>query len=459
MAVLRILIVCLALVYGQSSFAQTDSLLPIQTSDTLSPIVQTNVSCDCHAFKWKQTIAPALLLGGACVVRHFDNDILKFREDHLFDFHNSADDVVQTLPGVVFLGLRACGVKGKSQTWGQLLAATGFSGAITAGLTEGLKNTWGRTRPNDEYFHNSFPSGHTFTAFTGATLLHREYGSKSVWYSIGGYTLASLVGVSRILNSEHWGSDVLAGAGLGVVSGNLGYGLAECMFANPRRGRPTYYGRNPSFIGVNVHVSPWGNDINSLGMCEDPAETYEKQFVRFKHKIGYGYSLEGAYFPFRYVGIGCETSMFFNQFELDEDYFRVPENGVQSHYVAFESNKAKTYQFMPGVYFDVPVSSRVLVGGKVLFGMGQTLSFNVETDTHNPATGPEHWVYIYDDFTYGSAFKAGLHSRVLLARYLEVSGGLNYSYSNAGYAFFNYPQSTSFVRNLAFQLGVAIPLE
>ena len=187
---------------------------------------------------------------------------------------------------------------------------------------------------------------------------------------------------------------------------------------------------------MNAHVSPWGNSINSLGVCTDPAATFEKQFVRFNHKIGYGYSLEGAYFPFRYVGFGCETSMFFNQFELDEDYFRVPANRVQAHYVAFESNKAKTYQFMPGIYFDVPVCSRVLVGGKVLYGMGQTLSFNVEADTHNPALGPEHWVYIYDDFTYGSAFKAGIHGRYLVGRYLEVSAGLNYSYSNAGYAFF-----------------------
>lgn len=95
----------------------------------------------------------------------------------------------------------------------------------------------------------------------------------------------------------------------------------------------------------------------------------------------------------------------------------------------------------------------------MLYGMGQTLSFNVETDTHNPAVGPEHWVYIYDDFTYGSAFKAGIHGRYLVGHYLEVSAGLNYSYSNAGYAFFNYPESTSSVQNLGFQLGVAVPLE
>ena len=452
--VLWLVLLCWACVLGQVASAQERALSPVLTTDSL----QVD-RCACRSFKWNFAVAPGLLLGSACVVRHFDNDLLKFREDHLFSFHNSADDVVQTLPGVVFLGLRAVGVKGKSETWGQLLAATGFSAAITAGLTEGLKNTWGRTRPNDEYFHNSFPSGHTFTAFTGATLLHREYGGKSIWYSVGGYTLAGLVGVSRILNKEHWASDVLAGAGLGLVSGHLGYGLAECMFAHPRRGRPSYYGRNPSFIGVNAHVSPWGNSINSLGVCTDPAATFEKQFVRFNHKIGYGYSLEGAYFPFRYVGFGCETSMFFNQFELDEDYFRVPANRVQAHYVAFESNKAKTYQFMPGIYFDVPVCSRVLVGGKVLYGMGQTLSFNVEADTHNPALGPEHWVYIYDDFTYGSAFKAGIHGRYLVGHYLEVSAGLNYSYSNAGYAFFRYPESTSSVQNLGFQLGVAVPLE
>ena len=39
---------------------------------------------------------------------------------------------------------------------------------------------------------NSWPSGHTATSFVGATILHKEYGlTRSPWYSIAGYSLAT----------------------------------------------------------------------------------------------------------------------------------------------------------------------------------------------------------------------------------------------------------------------------
>lgn len=438
--------------------AQTDSLsVAGSMPDSVDEEVSTPQSCPCHVYTWRQTIAPAALLVGAGIVRHFDEDVRQFREDHLFDYSNHLDDVLQVTPGVAMLGLRAFGVKGKSETWGQLLSATGFSALITAGLTEGLKNTWGRTRPYERWFHNSFPSGHTFSAFTSATLLHREYGEKSVWYSVGGYTLASAVGVSRILNREHWASDVLAGAGLGIVSGNLGYGLAECLFSNPRRGKPTFYGRNPSFIGLSALVSPWGNDI---GQLKYPAgtQTSEKDFIGFRHRYGYGYSIEGAYFPFKYIGIGAETSMMYNFFSLDKDKFYTDENPVSSQFLSFSSPyKSTIYLFAPGLYVAYPVSSRVLLGGKVLYGLGETFSFNVTATVPVDGT-PTPWAYIYDWFTYGNSFKAGLSCRVLVARYLELDGSFNYSNTTAGYTFYGYDNCTKNVTNFYFQVGAAVPL-
>ena len=57
-----------------------------------------------------------------------------------------------------------------------------------------------------------------------ATMLHKEYGlTRSPWYSIGGYTIATCIGMTRQMNNKHWLSDVLMGAGIGILSTELGY--------------------------------------------------------------------------------------------------------------------------------------------------------------------------------------------------------------------------------------------
>ena len=87
----------------------------------------------------------------------------------------------------------------------------------------------GRLRPDGSRY-NSFPSGHTATAFMTATMLHQEYGWRSPWFSIGGYTAAAITGVSRICNNRHWLSDVVAGAGIGIGAVHLGYYLTDLIF-------------------------------------------------------------------------------------------------------------------------------------------------------------------------------------------------------------------------------------
>lgn len=69
----------------------------------------------------------------------------------------------------------------------------------------------------------SFPSGHTAQAFAAATFLHKEYGKDYPIISILGYTAATGVGVMRVMNNRHWASDVLAGAGIGILATNLAY--------------------------------------------------------------------------------------------------------------------------------------------------------------------------------------------------------------------------------------------
>lgn len=161
--------------------------------------------------------------------RHsIDTDLHALRNCVVPGFHYSYDDYLQYAPAALTLGLKACGYESRSG-WGRMIVSDAFSAAIMAGAVNGLKYSVGRLRP-DGSRRNSFPSGHTATTFMTATMLHKEYGWRSPWFSIGGYTAAAVTGVSRILNNRHWLSDVIAGGAIGIGSVHLGYFITDCIF-------------------------------------------------------------------------------------------------------------------------------------------------------------------------------------------------------------------------------------
>mgnify|MGYP003312248757 CR=1 FL=1 len=159
---------------------------------------------------------------------NMDRDIYELRHTVMPGFHYIYDDITQYAPAAVLLGMKACGYESRS-SWGRMLVSDAFSAAIMAGAVNGIKYSVGRLRP-DGSRHNSFPSGHTATAFMTATMLHQEYGWRNPWFSIGGYTAAAITGVSRICNNRHWLSDVIAGAGIGIGAVHLGYYLTDLIF-------------------------------------------------------------------------------------------------------------------------------------------------------------------------------------------------------------------------------------
>jgi membrane-associated phospholipid phosphatase len=90
-----------------------------------------------------------------------------------------------------------------------------FKSFATTGITtEVLKIATHKERPNGSCCR-SFPSGHTSTAFMGASFIHKRYGWQ---YSVAAYLGASYVGFSRIHAHKHYGVDVLAGAAVGTLS-------------------------------------------------------------------------------------------------------------------------------------------------------------------------------------------------------------------------------------------------
>jgi PAP2 superfamily len=100
-------------------------------------------------------------------------------------------------------------------------------------VVQPVKYVVGRARPyQDEDFSGddfdsfsgwvSFPSGHTAAAFALATSLGDA--SHNIFAQVGLYTLATGTAYGRIATSDHWLSDVLAGAGIGILSAKFASG-------------------------------------------------------------------------------------------------------------------------------------------------------------------------------------------------------------------------------------------
>lgn len=77
-------------------------------------------------------------------------------------------------------------------------------------------------RPNGTN-NRSMPSAHTANAFVNATVLYEEFKNHNLWMAYSGYLMATAVGLLRITNNAHWISDVLVGAGIGILATKLVY--------------------------------------------------------------------------------------------------------------------------------------------------------------------------------------------------------------------------------------------
>ncbi|MDE5423688.1 phosphatase PAP2 family protein [Ancylomarina sp. DW003] len=142
-----------------------------------------------------------------------------YKEIH--DYTTVVDDYTQFAPLGIAVGMIALNKKGQNKR-GEQVALLITSEIVGLGAMGLLKNNAKRKRPDGSKV-NSFPSGHTTQAFIAARYLDKEFGDKYPWVKYTGYALASFTGVSRVLNNRHWISDILVGAGLGILSVDLTY--------------------------------------------------------------------------------------------------------------------------------------------------------------------------------------------------------------------------------------------
>lgn len=139
-------------------------------------------------------------------------------------------EAVNKLGSKSFLLATLGGIYAVGDSYDKQTARLAFAALANAAIaTQGLKLLSGRERPGLSgglvKFHGpgsignarqSFPSGHTSSAFAVATVLAARHPKQKWLY----YGLAAAVGFARIRKSAHFPSDVLAGAGIGIYAGN-----------------------------------------------------------------------------------------------------------------------------------------------------------------------------------------------------------------------------------------------
>ncbi len=177
-----------------------------------------------YVFNWKLTILPASLIGTGTVAlapsiiatgsSAVTSTVIDIRGSGL---RRSFDDYIQYIPLAGSLLLGCTGIRTRHIFRDRALIL-GTSYAALAVLVNVPKALIKEKRPQFDAY-NSFPSGHTATAFMGAELVRIEYGG---WYAVGAYFIAGGVGFMRMYNGRHHFHDVVAGAGVGILSARIG---------------------------------------------------------------------------------------------------------------------------------------------------------------------------------------------------------------------------------------------
>lgn len=324
------------------------------------------------------------------------------------NFKTGVDDYLQFFGPALTVGLKVGGLEGRSD-WGRFLASTAMSYGIMAAFVNGIKYTAKEMRP-DGSTANSWPSGHTATAFVGATILHKEYGlTRSPWYSVAGYTVATATGIMRVLNNRHWVSDVFSGAGIGIMSTELAYALSDVLFKgkgllrnNLTTGKSII--DNPSFFSLSMGMGFGSRNMDfDMGKFDfDDGDGDPRFNLKFGTSTAVG--VEGAYFFNKYVGVGGRLRVYSspikgwagitdyakrdiqgfieymsNEAESEEEVKEVMNwVNVDDAKFTIQSDHLTEFAFDLGAYFNFPLSKRFALGTKFLVGRSFMQEINLE---------------------------------------------------------------------------------
>jgi hypothetical protein len=174
----------------------------------------------------KRAVLPSAILVGVGIYTIQDRGIISSfdtrdaRNKVLPKFATNADDFIMLAPLAGLYGFNLISSQNRHELSRQTLLLLS-SGALASAMVWPTKKLTDIDRPNGK--PHAFPSGHTAYAFTIATFMDKEFRHKSPWVSVASYSVAGATGVLRVLNNAHWMADVLAGAGVGILSVNTVY--------------------------------------------------------------------------------------------------------------------------------------------------------------------------------------------------------------------------------------------
>ncbi|RYD51409.1 MAG: phosphatase PAP2 family protein [Sphingobacteriales bacterium] len=220
-----------------------------------APIVQIPVTA-------RSLIIPGVMFGyGALAIKNGTlQDINGAVKRELWDKNprekgHQYEDYFLLAPAVMVYGLNFAGYKGHNNIVDRSIMY-GMANLISNGIVFGLKEQEWELRPAGNNY-KSFPSGHTAQAFVSAEFARLEYRGISPWPGLVGYAFAVGAGFLRMYNNEHWLSDVIAGAGVGIVSTRFAY------FVYPAIKKKLF--KAPKIKGDAMLLPTW-NGGNSFGL-------------------------------------------------------------------------------------------------------------------------------------------------------------------------------------------------
>jgi membrane-associated phospholipid phosphatase len=243
--------------YQKSSvnFYKTDSIFSFRSQKGYIPSLFSNFERQVTApfkFTARDWIITGAAVGLTATLLHFDNDIDKFarvqKQEH--GWVNKSSPVITqfgTTYGTVTvasIGLLSAVFKKQKGVQTSLLATQAL--ITSAAWVQLIKHFTGREDPSASYIYSklpggkwwgpfaqydqdlpvyksvssfdAFPSGHTAAAFSIATVFASQYSNIKAIPVIS-YTMATLVGISRLTEHQHWASDIFVGGLIGYVCG------------------------------------------------------------------------------------------------------------------------------------------------------------------------------------------------------------------------------------------------
>jgi membrane-associated phospholipid phosphatase len=237
------------------NFYKTDSIFSFQSQKGYIPSLLYNFGEQVTAplrFKTKQWIIFGAAVGVTATLLHFDSDIDKWarvqKQEH--GWVNKSSPVITQfgstygICSLASIGIISAVFKKEKGVETSLLATQAL---ITSGAwVQLIKHFTGREDPSASYIYSkkaggkwwgpfaqydqdipvyksvssfdAFPSGHTAAAFSIATVFATEYSDSKV-IPVFSYSMATLVGISRLTEHQHWASDVFVGGLIGYACG------------------------------------------------------------------------------------------------------------------------------------------------------------------------------------------------------------------------------------------------